>query len=978
MSHLSFAAAVTAGSCSQFPEIDSYQTSLDINLSSTDSIAPVKMKESTFGIGKESDVPQYSEKRARLDDFPIQSHSMENEKIDTPNFEYIPDSDAMQKTCLSPCGKASLTSAVVGSPVAGKPSTGTMNRAKKTLFPLSACNQFPSKIYQETDLSTVIVSTDNKMYQQDKMYDDVFRIPARPIGTSRAITKSPNNKTNFKPPIDSPLKGSLIGSMPPPFSSFENPIQANSPVGLRSITKKNESLIVQKDISLAANVGEHGIEYPFTRSISSDTDSDAGYGTSSHSNDTSNTSSLSVTRSNSTNLPDVQSTIGVQNNVEDNRNTTENTYSVGQNLDMDGLSELLRALSHQQGMRPSNTSNKENVTNSNMPNGDISAYVSNPLSKTSGNHPLSYNEAKLNERFVHDKFSEESTSDMNENKTSDLTHRDDQNVSCEVMFQSNENEEKNNCLIGNIGCNETLENKYTANVANPDVKAQPNGITAIDNVNHIAPTINEIGFKIHNRVDQNFSISSEISPFGTGPPFNLSTGCNINEPSRQCIDDALYATLPDNLMVHNPNLADIDFQVPPPFINRNHEYNPYENTKDQMLQERRNKLQYIINENESIQRQSLYHEHNGIVPSHRLKYPSPLENNMNYSQSFLQPPPQMHLQNHFDHYDLSNSSTMNLFPGLAWPPFRGEAVSLEKAARIHRSSAAINEASCHWSGQLPQRIQRNCSFSCKVFLGGVPWDISEAGLITAFKPFGNIRIEWPGRDNIAIPKGYLYILFEHEKQVRSLLSSCTHDYGCGGSWYYKVSSRRMRNKEVQVIPWIIADSSFVRCSSQRLDPQKTVFVGALHGMLNAEGLSIIFNDLFGGVVYAGIDTDKYKYPIGSARVTFNNHKSYMRAVAAAFIEIKTSKFIKKVQVDPYLEDALCSSCQIRQGPYFCRDLRCFKYFCRCCWEAQHEALNVYHKPLMRNCKNNTNNSSSLNGNPCLSSRSYGMVGSSQN
>ena len=87
-------------------------------------------------------------------------------------------------------------------------------------------------------------------------------------------------------------------------------------------------------------------------------------------------------------------------------------------------------------------------------------------------------------------------------------------------------------------------------------------------------------------------------------------------------------------------------------------------------------------------------------------------------------------------------------------------------------------------------------------------------------------------------------------QVRALLSACTHDYG-HGSWYYKVSSRRMRNKEVQVIPWVIPDSGFVRCQSQRLDPQKTVFVGALHGMLNAEGLCNIFNDLFGGVVYAG-------------------------------------------------------------------------------------------------------------------------------
>ena len=58
----------------------------------------------------------------------------------------------------------------------------------------------------------------------------------------------------------------------------------------------------------------------------------------------------------------------------------------------------------------------------------------------------------------------------------------------------------------------------------------------------------------------------------------------------------------------------------------------------------------------------------------------------------------------------------------------------------------------------------------KVFLGGVPWDITENNLIQAFRPFGNIRIEWPGKDSSSIPKGYLYVIFEHDKQVRSLLS----------------------------------------------------------------------------------------------------------------------------------------------------------------------------------------------------------------
>lgn len=33
---------------------------------------------------------------------------------------------------------------------------------------------------------------------------------------------------------------------------------------------------------------------------------------------------------------------------------------------------------------------------------------------------------------------------------------------------------------------------------------------------------------------------------------------------------------------------------------------------------------------------------------------------------------------------------------------------------------------------------------------------------------------------------------------------------------------------------------------------------------------------------------------GSGRVTFNNQRSYLKAVTAAFVEIKTTKFTKKV------------------------------------------------------------------------------------
>jgi cytoplasmic polyadenylation element-binding protein len=50
---------------------------------------------------------------------------------------------------------------------------------------------------------------------------------------------------------------------------------------------------------------------------------------------------------------------------------------------------------------------------------------------------------------------------------------------------------------------------------------------------------------------------------------------------------------------------------------------------------------------------------------------------------------------------------------------------------------------------------------------------------------------------------------------------------------------------------MINEGNYVKSPTVRLDPQKTVFVGALHGMLNAEGLAKIMNDLFDNVIYAG-------------------------------------------------------------------------------------------------------------------------------
>lgn len=54
---------------------------------------------------------------------------------------------------------------------------------------------------------------------------------------------------------------------------------------------------------------------------------------------------------------------------------------------------------------------------------------------------------------------------------------------------------------------------------------------------------------------------------------------------------------------------------------------------------------------------------------------------------------------------------------------------------------------CTWSGQLPPRRHKNPTYSPRVFLGGVPWDITETALLATFQPCGNLTVDWPGKDS---------------------------------------------------------------------------------------------------------------------------------------------------------------------------------------------------------------------------------------
>ena len=64
---------------------------------------------------------------------------------------------------------------------------------------------------------------------------------------------------------------------------------------------------------------------------------------------------------------------------------------------------------------------------------------------------------------------------------------------------------------------------------------------------------------------------------------------------------------------------------------------------------------------------------------------------------------------------------------------------------------------------------------------------------------------------------------------------------------------------------------------------------------------MIMDRLYGGVCYAGIDTDpELKYPKGAGRVAFSNQQSYIAAISARFVQLQHGEIDKRVR--PFFAD----------------------------------------------------------------------------
>ncbi|KAF7247531.1 Cytoplasmic polyadenylation element-binding protein 3 [Varanus komodoensis] len=200
--------------------------------------------------------------------------------------------------------------------------------------------------------------------------------------------------------------------------------------------------------------------------------------------------------------------------------------------------------------------------------------------------------------------------------------------------------------------------------------------------------------------------------------------------------------------------------------------------------------------------------------------------------------------------------------------------------------------------------------------------------------------------------GYAFLLFQEESSVQALIDACLEE---DGKLYLCVSSPTIKDKPVQIRPWNLSDSDFVMDGSQPLDPRKTIFVGGVPRPLRAVELAMIMDRLYGGVCYAGIDTDpELKYPKGAGRVAFSNQQSYIAAISARFVQLQHNDIDKRVEVKPYvLDDQMCDECQgTRCGgkfaPFFCANVTCLQYYCEYCWASIHSrAGREFHKPLVK-------------------------------
>uniref|UniRef100_A0A0M3IKU6 RRM domain-containing protein n=1 Tax=Ascaris lumbricoides TaxID=6252 RepID=A0A0M3IKU6_ASCLU len=154
-------------------------------------------------------------------------------------------------------------------------------------------------------------------------------------------------------------------------------------------------------------------------------------------------------------------------------------------------------------------------------------------------------------------------------------------------------------------------------------------------------------------------------------------------------------------------------------------------------------------------------------------------------------------------------------------------------------------------------------FARKVFIGGLPFDINQAEIVSTFSQFGSMVVDWPYRSDTPLkPRsthpsqaaeivstfsqfGSMVVDWPYrsdtplkprsthpsqagfcieETSVQRLVRRCHKD---GDDYYLLLSSPTMKNKPVQIRPWRLADISYKLLDNMDLDSRRTVFIGGV-------------------------------------------------------------------------------------------------------------------------------------------------------
>uniref|UniRef100_A0A1I7VTQ6 RRM domain-containing protein n=1 Tax=Loa loa TaxID=7209 RepID=A0A1I7VTQ6_LOALO len=243
-------------------------------------------------------------------------------------------------------------------------------------------------------------------------------------------------------------------------------------------------------------------------------------------------------------------------------------------------------------------------------------------------------------------------------------------------------------------------------------------------------------------------------------------------------------------------------------------------------------------------------------------------------------------------------------------------------------------------------------FSRKVFIGGLPPDVTADSISLFFEQFGANTVDWPHRKRTGSdipPNGYAFVVFVSDRSVEYLVSRCIRKQG---KLNIVLKNGGKDVKMVQVRPWALRDQVYRVTDAPLISDRYSVFIGGVPRTTTASELAMLLQQTsrLCDVVYVSLEVDaETKYPKGAAQVVFDSRESYLTAIAMRLITLKTIDQVKEIEIKPYLMDcAQCEMCNLADARYLCPELCCLMYLCEPCWAEVHKQRGLLnHRPMTK-------------------------------